>query len=100
MSRHLGVRYRFGAALPALSGDTVERLRPEALEALPEELRAELREAVIMLQRERITGIIGRVQQQDSALGAALSRYADRLEFTAIFEAIEGRQVKSAGEGR
>ena len=100
MARHLGVRYRFGAALPALSDDVAEPLRPEALAALPEELRTELREAVITLHRERIAGIIGRVREQDSALGVTLSRYAERLEFTAIFEAIEGRQVKSAREGR
>ncbi len=99
MARHLGVRYRLGAALPALSGDMVERLRPEALAALPEDLRAELREAVITLHRERITGIIDRVQERDAALGAVLSRYADRLAFTAIFEALEGRQVKSVREG-
>jgi CheY-like chemotaxis protein len=100
MARHLGVRYRFGTALPALSADAAEPLRPEALAALPDELRAELREAVITLHRERITGIIGRVREQDSTLGVALSRYADRLEFTAIFEAIEGRQTRSAGESR
>jgi signal transduction histidine kinase/DNA-binding response OmpR family regulator len=100
MARHLGVRYRFGAALPPLSADTMEPLKAEALAGLPEDLRAELREAVITLHRERINRIIGRVQQQDFALGVTLSRYADRLAFTAIFEAIEGRQVKSAGETR
>ncbi len=100
MARHLGVRYRFGAALAPLSVESVERLRPEALAALPEELLAELREAVITLHRERITRIIDRIQQQDSALGITLSRYADRLAFTAIFEAIEGHQAKSVQEGR
>jgi CheY-like chemotaxis protein len=100
MGRQLGVRYRCTAAAGPLNGNIAAPLRPEALAALPEDLRTELREAVIALHRERIAGIIGRVRELDSALGVRLADYADRLEFTAIFEAIEGRRTRSAGESQ
>jgi hypothetical protein len=57
--------------------------------ALPHALRAEFRNAVIMLDRERITRIIGRISEWDSTLGSALARSAELLEYSAIFEAIE-----------
>jgi citrate lyase beta subunit len=63
-------------------------------------LRAELREALIALRVERIEETIVRVREQDSALGAALARCADRLAYTAIFLALEGSGAKSTGDGQ
>jgi signal transduction histidine kinase/ligand-binding sensor domain-containing protein/CheY-like chemotaxis protein len=101
MERHLGVRYRCSepGSEPALASpaEPVPALRPEAFATLPEELRVELRAAVITLDRERILGIVGRVWERDSDLGRALMRCADRLAYTAIFEAIEGCQPEPAG---
>jgi CheY-like chemotaxis protein/anti-sigma regulatory factor (Ser/Thr protein kinase) len=95
MARQLGVRYRWSEG-PSAPGTS---LRPEAVAALPDELRAELRDAVVTLHRERISSVIGRVWERDSALGNALARCADRLAYTAIFEALENCRSQSAGEG-
>jgi CheY-like chemotaxis protein len=97
MARHLGVSYRVREVVRGSSLAPAEPLRPEALAALPEDLRMELREAVITLHGERIVGIIGRVLERDPDLGCALAGRAHRLEYTAIFEAIEGCQPKARG---
>jgi DNA-binding response OmpR family regulator len=100
MARHLGVRYRHvgppAAALPARPAGP----GTEALAALPEDLRMELRNAVVTLDRDRILGIIGRVSEHDPDLGRILARCADRLAFTAIYAAIEGCQTNSASDCR
>ena len=72
-------------------------MSPQALAALPHALLAEFRNAVVLLDRERITRIIGRIWERDSELGSALARSAALLEYSAIFEAIEDCQSKLAG---
>jgi signal transduction histidine kinase/CheY-like chemotaxis protein len=96
MARHLGVRYRLSKAAPA--GEPSAVLRPEELASLPDELRAELQDAVITLNMERIARVIERVRQRDAALGAVLARCAERFTYTAILKALEGCKAKSAGE--
>ena len=63
MVRQLGVRYRRGEAAPTSPVGHVIELRPEALAALPGDLRAELREALLALNAERTAGIIERVTE-------------------------------------
>ena len=58
------------------------RLRPEALAALPEDLRAELMNAVVTLDIDRITAVIRRIAELDAALGSALMFYLQRRTFT------------------
>jgi hypothetical protein len=61
----------------------------EELAALPAELRAELREALIELEAERIAGTIESVAKRDAALGEALGHRADQLAYTAMLNAVE-----------
>ena len=89
MARHLGVRYRYSEAEPAPTGELAAAPLPEALAALPQELRAELRDALLALNPGRIIQAIGRVSQRDAALGATLSRLADHFAYTAMLEAVE-----------
>ena len=98
MARHLGVRYRYSESAPPSPSEPATALPLEALAALPKDLRAELRAALIALDVERIDGVIGRVWEWDSALGAALARHSDRFAYTAIFQAIEACQTKSVRE--
>ncbi len=98
MARHLGVRYRRSEVQPYARRESPPPLRPEALEALPEELRAELRDALEALDVERIVAVIHRVSERDSVLGSALSYSAGRLEFTTIFQAMENCRAEAAGE--
>ena len=89
LARHLGVRYSLGKVAPAEDSNTV--LWPERMASLPEELRLELRDAVVTLNRERITSVIECVWRRDAALGAALGRCTERFAYTAILHAIEGQ---------
>jgi hypothetical protein len=89
------VRYR--CTEPARAAPEA-RAESKRLAALPEELRTELRHAVIALNVERIAGVIGRVSERDPVLGAVLARCAERFAYTAILKAVEGCKAKSAGE--
>ena len=70
-------------------GEPIAELRPEDLAALPKDLRAGLREALIALDVERISAAIGRVSQESAPLGSALALYASRYAYTAMLDAIK-----------
>jgi signal transduction histidine kinase/ligand-binding sensor domain-containing protein/DNA-binding NarL/FixJ family response regulator len=97
LARHLGVQYRC-LEVRASREEPAAALPREAIATLPAELRAELRDALVALRVDRIAEMIDRVRERDSALGAALARCADRLAYTAIFQALEGGRAKSSGE--
>ncbi len=88
MARHLSVRYVRAevASLPA--AEATAALRPEALAALPEEMREELANALMALDAERIGGLIRRISEVDPALGAVLAQFADRLAYTPVLRAL------------
>ena len=88
MARHLGLRYLYREPSSESPGEPAMALRPADLAALPEELRAELRDALISLKRERIAEVIDRVSGRDATLGSALARCAERFAYTAILKAI------------
>jgi CheY-like chemotaxis protein len=87
IARHLGVRYLYGEAAPPK--EPAPALCQQALAALPEELRRELMKAVISLDTEYIAALIGRVSEEDCALGEALERLAGRFAYTEILNALE-----------
>jgi CheY-like chemotaxis protein len=87
IARQLGVRYLCGEAAPAK--EPASALCLQALAALPEELRRELMKAVISLDTDYIAAAIGRVSEQDGALGKALERQAGRFAYTKILNALE-----------
>jgi signal transduction histidine kinase/CheY-like chemotaxis protein len=89
MARHLGVRYRRTNTAPPSFGEPTTELRPEGLAALPEELRAGLREALLALDVPRIAAIIESVAERDAELGAVLAHRAGRYAYTGIFNAID-----------
>jgi signal transduction histidine kinase/DNA-binding NarL/FixJ family response regulator len=95
MARHLGVRYvcAEGASLPA--PQAAAALRPEALAALPEELREELANALIALDAERIAGLIRGISEGDPALGGTLALLAGRFAYTPILKALQAGQRES-----
>jgi CheY-like chemotaxis protein len=86
MARHLGACYRSVPADPAPSVELPAALRPEALAALPDDLRAELTTAVLTLDIERITPAIRRISELDATLGSALASRAQRYAFTQLWE--------------
>ena len=73
-------------------------LTPEALESLPEELRAALAEAVVHTDIARVRGVIRRISDRDGALGATLAGYAGRFAFTPILQAVRACNNRPIGE--
>lgn len=89
MARHLAVRYQVSEGDAATSdSERVGELMAEDLSALPDELRKELRDAVIILNPARISTAIERISQENRALGLILARYAGRTAYSKIFDAI------------
>jgi hypothetical protein len=88
LARHLGVRYQVGDGAAKPNSERVGELRAEDLSALPDELRNELREALIMLNPARISTAIERISQSNRALGSTLAGYADSYAYSKIFDAI------------
>ena len=92
MARHLGVRYVRAKDAPRPGAQAA--LRPEDLRSLPDELRDELANAVISLDRASIDRVIQRVAECNVPLGAALAHHAERFAYTAIVEAVKTCQPK------
>jgi CheY-like chemotaxis protein len=74
MALHLGVRYRRSETVQAAPAESSPAPPPEMLARLPDQLRNDLRLAVITLNMERIAAAIGRVSDHDPVLGALLAR--------------------------
>lgn len=85
MARHLGVRYQRIETAPS----PVLEVWPEELAVLPQDLRAELRAALIALDQRRISAAIESVSRANAALASVLSRVADGYGYTAMLDAIE-----------
>jgi len=84
MAHLLGVQFRSDEA-----ADSTNTLRPEALAALPDDLRSELKQAVLALNARQVAAVISRISELDAALGLALMFHANRLAFTKIWEALD-----------
>ena len=82
LSRQLGVRYLCHASDAARQ--TPLTLDPAALAALPEDLRRQFTEALVVLDIARIEALIGRVAEVDAAMAKVLRHHADRYDYTAI----------------
>jgi signal transduction histidine kinase/DNA-binding NarL/FixJ family response regulator len=82
MSDHLGVKYLYKEA--AESPEEKVPLTPGMLETLPEGLRSDFREALELLDSERIDAIIQQIAAYDRALHKALSQFAANFDYPAI----------------
>jgi signal transduction histidine kinase/CheY-like chemotaxis protein len=91
LARHLAVRYRRSedSKSSASNGQQIEGLTAEHLSDLPVELRNGLREAVITLDPQRISGAVELISRENKELGLILARYADRSAYSRIFAATD-----------
>jgi CheY-like chemotaxis protein len=98
MARHIGVRFQVSEAIAKSDSEPVGELRAEELSALPGELRKELRDALIMLSPAPISTVIGRISQENRALGLILAGYADVYAYSKIYDALttEGEAMAQA----
>jgi signal transduction histidine kinase/ligand-binding sensor domain-containing protein/CheY-like chemotaxis protein len=90
LARQLGVRYEYGETK---TEETIGAFGLDGLAALPEELRQELRKAVISLNIERITGVIAQISEQDTLLGHTLSQYSEKYAYSSILQALQSSQA-------
>ena len=74
---------------PQPSGEQSLALSPDAVAALPEALRLELRDAVVTLDAKRISETIEKVAKHDAVLGSVLARHVERLAFSPILKAVD-----------
>jgi len=88
MARHLGVRYQVSEGTAKSDTERVGMLRAEDLAPLPEELRKELRDALMTLDPAWISTVIGRISQENRTLGLILADYADGCSYSKILDAM------------
>jgi CheY-like chemotaxis protein len=97
MTRHLGMKYEYsyeeGQAAPAGSECDPS---PEQLAALPAELFASLRQAVVELDTARTLALIGEISKQNAAIGGALESIAKRLDYARLLRLLDIPQSGSA----
>lgn len=86
MSRNLGVQFSYRGA--PQSGEAVQTLTPQMLQALPESLRTELKAALESLENKRIAQVIGQIGDIDRPLQNTLTRLAENFDYPAILKAL------------
>ena len=89
LSRHLVLRYRYREAPSPSPDDPGVALGPEALKALPSDLRTLLSDALVRLEPDPIAEAIHRVAEHNSQLGRILTVYSKRLAYAQILDALE-----------
>jgi len=89
LARQLGVRFIREERVTLGAADRGEPLEPGAMATLSQELRGELVDALVSLDRVRIAGAVQSVTAVDPDLGGTLAHHADRLEYSFILRAVQ-----------
>jgi PAS domain S-box-containing protein len=87
MGRLLDLRYAHSGSMlkPVIVSAPSDLLD---VERLPENLKSQLLDSVLLLDKARIIDVIGTISAIDPALGSRLKRHADALELTKIMRAV------------
>jgi CheY-like chemotaxis protein len=93
--RNLGVKLVYEKSSPASVAEPTAALDSEAFAIMPQELRVELTNALISLDVVKITKLIRRVSELDSALGDVLALHAERFGYTTILQALQANDSSS-----
>jgi len=88
IAEHLGVRFVYADAEPGAPAEST-MIDPEALLALPEDLRAELRAAVLVADLEQIAAAVERIRPADPALAEHLARLAESFRIDQLLALVE-----------
>jgi signal transduction histidine kinase/CheY-like chemotaxis protein len=93
MAKQLAVEF-ISAEPPSAGTSTLKKgLDRGALAALPFSVRKELAEAIVSLDRQKITSAIRQVSQLDSNLGSALDELAGKFHYTRILQELTEGQT-------
>jgi hypothetical protein len=94
----LGVRYNYETNAPEV--DRGELITPEALSVLPEKLCGQLEEALVLLDVDRVTALIRRVEVSYPELGEILGNLAANLAYTSMLHALMARKANLVEESQ
>jgi signal transduction histidine kinase/ActR/RegA family two-component response regulator len=97
MARHLDLKF-ISSDSGSEGPKTAVVLKPSMLEEIGDELLTALREALGLLDSERISAVIQRIAEQDQVLAEILQALADNFNYPAILRALDGVTV-SDGNG-
>lgn len=86
MSRHLGVRYRYGPNEPVIAES---ELTAVALNTLPDAIRRELAAALVNGNTEHISELMLRIGKQDAALARVLAYHLTAFNYLPVLNALE-----------
>jgi|GEM_PF-5762424 len=87
MARHLGLALSAGDPRPPAASSPLTS-PSSGFHQLPEHLQAELRAAILSLDSTKISAAIDRLRSVAPEVALPLSKQAERLNYTALFEAI------------
>ena len=86
MTRQLGVHFVYAQTAHI---ETDSALSSSALAKLPEALRRELADGLILGNTEHLTQLIHRIEQQDSSLAKILTRHVTAFNYLPVLNALE-----------
>jgi CheY-like chemotaxis protein len=91
LAQHLRLKFIYESASRQESVEETPELavRPEQLDALPAQLRQDLRQAVIELDTARTQALIEQVTGRDAALGQTLNALASQLDYKRLLKLLE-----------
>jgi PAS domain S-box-containing protein len=94
MAKHLGLEYSYeGEQTEEAVFETADGLSLERLAALPVELRGELYEAALMLDKVRTLAVIEEIIERDASLGGALKRLVKKFDYDRLLTLLESEGV-------
>jgi len=86
----LGIEYRYAEDAASSPGpEESATLTPRDLEQLPDELREELRQALIILHVGTIRDVIGRIASFDRPLGKAMGRMEKQYQYELLLDLLK-----------
>jgi hypothetical protein len=101
MARHLGLKYvyeeRHEEIGPMEPGVEID---PERLAALPKDLRGQLYQAIVELDRKRTLALIGKIKTIDAHIAEALEVFVRNLAFEPLLNLIEKSEQPEQEESR
>ncbi len=90
MAKHLGIEYLYETEAPVASPEPETVISSQQVAVLPADLRDELLQAVLELDSPRILEVVEKIIGRDAAIGSALKKLAENLEYNRMLALLEG----------
>jgi len=94
MAKHLGIEYLYENEAPEASPGPETMLSSQQLAVLPPDLHDELLQAVLELDTPRILEVVEEIIARDAAIGSALKKLAENLEYNRLLALLEGDDME------